>query len=162
MFPVENAASLALGKHTESLSNTFYVSLNFWFILYNIFMPPLHISTGRKGTTCWGMNKHVCICKLIAPRSYKHQFRVWLLVFWWDYEKFLEGWHVSLNRLGSRCLKEQGRMGSTIVDHRQVGDSLEELSLLETGLQWIVKTDVLWGRGGSRKGTSPGFLLSSA
>lgn len=39
---------------------------------------------------------------------------------------------MSFNRLGSRCLKEsKAGWGGTIVDHHQVGNSLEELNLLD-------------------------------
>lgn len=70
---------------------------------------------------------------------------------------------MSFNRLGSRCLKEsKAGWGGTIVDHHQVGNSLEELNLLD----WPAvnpEDQCTLGKGeGAGRGTSPGFRLSSA
>lgn len=69
---------------------------------------------------------------------------------------------MSFNRLGSRCLKEsKAGWGGTIVDHHQVGNSLEELNLLD----WPAvnhEDKCTLGKGGAGRSTSLGFWLSSA
>lgn len=70
---------------------------------------------------------------------------------------------MSFNRLGSRCLKEsKAGWGGTIVDHHQVGNSLEEQNLGD----WpaVNREDkCTLGKGeGAGRSTSLGFWLSSA